>query len=129
MWVRLPPPPLLEIIMKYKSKNPKKILDQRDGLVAAPNSHKVLLDNKDVRILEVTIKPGHKEPHHTHQLKSVMIVDQPTDIRYFNAKNKSKKIIGRRDLIVEWIEPEKLHAVENLDKKKSYHALRIELKK
>lgn len=112
-----------------KSKGSKKSLDEYDSLIAAPNSHKVLLENDKVRVLEVVIQPNQKEPFHTHALESVMIVDQSTDIRYFNEKNEPTEIVGRKDLIVEWMEPEKLHAVENLDKKRNYHALRIEFKK
>jgi len=46
-----------------------------DAVVAAPESHRVLLENEDVRVLEVTIPAGHREPEHTHRAHSVMIVD------------------------------------------------------
>ena len=54
-----------------------------DAVVAAPESHRVLLENEDVRVLEVTIPAGHREPEHTHRAHSVMIVDGPAQIRYY----------------------------------------------
>jgi short-subunit dehydrogenase len=56
---------------------------RNDGRAArrAP-SHRILLDNDRVRVLEVVIEPGTREPEHTHQAPSVMIVDEPAPIRY-----------------------------------------------
>ncbi|HJZ24564.1 MAG TPA: hypothetical protein VJ201_09020 [Candidatus Babeliales bacterium] len=123
-------------IMKKKKKNhliTKRGMwlwpDSVDARVVAPESHKVLLENEYVRVIEVTIKPGTKEPAHTHKWPSVMIVDVPTDLRYFDEDNKVVEIIGRHETKTEWMDPERLHAVENLDNKKEYHAIRIELKK
>jgi predicted metal-dependent enzyme (double-stranded beta helix superfamily) len=45
-----------------------------DALVAAPNSHRLLLDHARVRVLEVTVPPGVTEPMHTHRFPSVMVV-------------------------------------------------------
>ena len=42
-----------------------------------------MLDNDRVRVLEVVIEPGAREPEHTHQAASVMIVDEPARIRYY----------------------------------------------
>src|SRR3989344_4975108 len=103
--------------------------DSLDARVVAPESHKILLENEYVRVIEVTIKPGTKEPAHTHKWPSVMIVDVPTDLRYFDEDNKVVEIIGRHETKTEWMDPERLHAVENLDNKKEYHAILIELKK
>jgi quercetin dioxygenase-like cupin family protein len=52
-----------------------------DALVAAPGSHRVLLENDRVRVLEVVIEPRTREPEHTHRAESVMIVDEPARIR------------------------------------------------
>jgi hypothetical protein len=54
-----------------------------DSVVAAPESHRVLFENDDVRVLEVTIAEGHREPEHTHRDPSVMIADGPARIRYY----------------------------------------------
>src|SRR5437867_749720 len=52
-----------------------------DALLAAPTSHRVLLDNNRVRVLEVVIEPGTREPERTHWAPSVMIIDEPARIR------------------------------------------------
>jgi hypothetical protein len=36
-----------------------------NAVVAAPESHRVLFENDDVRALEVIIAAGHREPEHT----------------------------------------------------------------
>jgi quercetin dioxygenase-like cupin family protein len=102
-----------------------------DALLAAPASHRVLIDNDRVRVLEVVIEAGTREPEHTHQAPSVMIVDQPAGIRYyvegaltFETPGGSTTAAGPR---VSWLEPEGPHWVENIDQQR-YHAIRIELK-
>jgi quercetin dioxygenase-like cupin family protein len=40
--------------------------ERMDALHAAPASHRVLLDNDRVRVLDVAIEPGAREPEHTH---------------------------------------------------------------
>jgi len=99
-----------------------------DALLAAPASHRLLLDNSRVRVLEVVIEPGTREPEHTHQAPSVMIVDEPARIRYYQAGSvlfeSQEPEPGVR---VSWLEPEGPHSVENIDSRR-YHAIRIELK-
>jgi hypothetical protein len=102
-----------------------------DALLAAPASHRVLLENDRVRVLEVTIEPGVREPEHTHQAASVMIVDEPARIRYyaggalqFESPARAGPPSGMR---VRWLEPESPHWVENIDQYR-YHAIRIELR-
>ena len=103
-----------------------------DAVAAAPSSHKILLENEKVRVVEVSILPGKKEPMHTHEWPSVMIVDSSPQFKYYDESSNSK-IYPARDLegshFVEWMGPEGLHAVENLDSEKIYHAIRIEIKK
>ena len=38
-----------------------------DALLAAPDSHRLLLETDRVRVLEVVIEPGAREPEHTHR--------------------------------------------------------------
>jgi hypothetical protein len=52
-----------------------------DALIAAPDSHRLLYENDRVPVLEVVIRPGAREPEHTHRWPSVMIVDEPARIR------------------------------------------------
>ncbi|MGO9352157.1 MAG: hypothetical protein ACLP3C_15530 [Mycobacterium sp.] len=102
-----------------------------DALLAAPASHRVLLENDRVRVLDVVIEPGTREPEHTHQAPSLMIIDEPARIRYyagdelrFESHARSGAPPGVR---VRWMEPEGPHSVENIDQHR-YHAIRVELK-
>jgi hypothetical protein len=47
-----------------------------DAVVAAPANHKVLFENEDLRVLEVTLLPGEEEPTHHHRWPSVFVFDQ-----------------------------------------------------
>lgn len=38
-----------------------------DALIAAPDHHKLLMENEKVRVLETKINPGETVPVHTHQ--------------------------------------------------------------
>jgi hypothetical protein len=106
--------------------------DTMDALLAAPASHRVLLENDRIRVLEVVIEPGTREPEHTHQAASVMIVDGPARIRYYAGgtvrfESRSGSESPPSGIRVRWMEPEGPHSVENLDDRR-YHAIRVELK-
>lgn len=107
-----------------------------DAVAAAPDSHHVLLENERVRVVEVVVRPGEKEPVHTHRWPSVMMVDRAARIRYYDADDNvahESPERGESDTAeqstpeTEWMEPEGPHAVENVDTI-PYHALRVELK-
>lgn len=107
-------------------------MNDTDAVISAPDSHKVILENENVRVLEVAILPGKKEPMHTHERPSVMIVGSSTRIRYYTESDSGTEYPERgatkEKPFIEWLEPEGLHAVENLDEEKTYHAIRIEIK-
>ncbi len=107
-------------------------MDDMDAVIAAPDSHKVILENDKVRILEVVILPGQKEPIHTHDRSSVMIVDSSTNIKYYTESGEGTEYPEREATkekpFIEWLGPEGLHAVENLDQSKTYRAIRVEIK-
>lgn len=102
-----------------------------DALLAAPASHRIILENDRVRVLEVVIEPQSREPEHTHQAASVMIIDEPARIRYYEGDALRFESAGRFEsppgIRVRWMEPERPHSVENIDERR-YHAIRIELK-
>lgn len=101
-----------------------------DAVVAAPESHRVLFENDDVRVLEVTIAAGHREPEHTHRDPSVMIVDGPARINYYQGDTlvfSSSPDDPASGMRASWLDPEGPHSVENVDNR-PYHALRVELK-
>lgn len=102
---------------------------EMDALIAAPASHRVLEENDRVRVLEVVIEAGAREPEHTHKAPSVMIIDEPARIRYYaegtlQFESQDRPAPNTR---VRWMEPEGPHSVENFDEHR-YHAIRIELK-
>jgi hypothetical protein len=47
-----------------------------DAVVAAPKHHKVLFENGQLRVLEVTLEPNDEEPVHHHRWPSVFVFDQ-----------------------------------------------------
>ncbi len=103
--------------------------DSLEGPVAAPGSHHVLLETPAARVLEVIIDPGAREPEHTHRHPSLMIVDQPARIRYyehgrltFQSPERQAESGAPR---ASWMEPEGPHSVENIDTH-PYHAFRVE---
>jgi len=101
-----------------------------DAVAAAPDSHRVLFENDEVRVLEVTIAAGHREPEHTHREPSVMIVDGPAQIRYYQGAEllfSSPADISASGTRASWMDPEGPHAVENVDNR-PYHAIRVELR-
>jgi predicted metal-dependent enzyme (double-stranded beta helix superfamily) len=105
--------------------------DVLDALVAAPDSHRLLLENEQVRVLEVVIEPGAREPEHTHRWRSVMIVDRPARIRYYEEGVQTFESPPHTPPQAEpralWMDAEGPHSVENIDSS-PYHALRIELR-
>jgi hypothetical protein len=106
--------------------------DSLDAVVAAPKSHRIFIENEQVRVLEVMIEPGEKEPPHTHRWPSVMIVDRRSRIRYYSEEDKlvyetPMNSEAPENLEPRWMDPEGLHAVENIDSK-PLHAIRIEIK-
>lgn len=48
--------------------------DELDGSVAAPDHHKVLFENDEVRVLRTTIRAGDITPLHTHLAPTVSYV-------------------------------------------------------
>jgi hypothetical protein len=102
-----------------------------DALIAAPASHRVIMENSQVRVLEVVIEAGSREPEHTHEAVSVMIVDEPARIRYFEGEalrfESPEHLEPAAGVRVHWMEPEGPHSVENIDECR-YHAIRVELK-
>jgi hypothetical protein len=58
-----------------------------EGTVAAPQSHRVLLETAAIRVLEIVVEPGLREPEHVHRCPSAMIVDGPARIRYYESGN------------------------------------------
>jgi quercetin dioxygenase-like cupin family protein len=112
------------------SRSARALAAAQDALVAAPRSHRVLLENDRVRVLEVSVAPGEREPMHTHAWPSVMYIDQPAPLLYYDA-NGALRFDGRdrppAGPVTQWMPPEPPHAVENVGTK-PFHAIRVEVK-
>src|SRR5882757_9207323 len=50
-------------------------LDAKDAVAVSPSFYKVLIDNDQIRILDVNLPAGAKEPAHSHVWPSIIIED------------------------------------------------------
>jgi hypothetical protein len=107
-----------------------------DAVVAAPDNHRVVFENERVRVLEVTIKPGEKEPFHEHPRFSVMNIIVGAPLRITQATLEDGNIVTGKTIEVGkdnfqppplWMPPQGLHSAENVGTV-AFRAYRIELK-
>ena len=103
-------------VVAAKAQDPAKV---------DPAHYKVLLDNEDVRILEVRQQPGDKSPMHSHPHHAVYWLTAST-LKFTSSDGKTKTVTTKPGQVV-WREAE-THMVEITGKTES-HALDIELKK
>jgi mannose-6-phosphate isomerase-like protein (cupin superfamily) len=50
------------------------VIDELDGVLAAPDNHRVLFENDEVRVVETVIPAGERTPLHTHLRPTVNYV-------------------------------------------------------
>jgi hypothetical protein len=103
-----------------------------DAVAAAPGNHRVLLENDRVRVLEITVAPGEREPVHAHCLPSVSYVMYEGKYRDYdgqgNLLSEGKESPPESQFpMTSWSEPVAPHSFENLDTK-PVRSLHIELK-
>jgi hypothetical protein len=65
--------------------------DAQDAVTAAPATHKVLIDNESIRVLDVNLPAHTKEPEHSHVWPAIVIEDTPRpgerpEIRNFKSR-------------------------------------------
>lgn len=93
--------------------------DALDAIVAAPEHHKVLLENERVRVLDTLIKSGDLTPVHTHRWSSVHYVISASDFLRFDAEgnvvfdSRAAKTLPPAGT-VSWSPPLPPHQVENV---------------
>jgi quercetin dioxygenase-like cupin family protein len=117
---------------KYDPNDPATWPDTLDATVAAPQNHKVVLENERVRVLEVTVQPGEREPVHGHKWPSVMYVMAEDLIRDYDRDGKllydsATDNARLKTPYTVWMPPQAPHSVENLSKT-PLRLLRVELK-
>ncbi len=112
--------------------------DSLDALIAASEYHKLVFENDEFRILEVTINPGQLDPIHTHKGKSIVWVVMTSPIVYntFGMGSDNNLTLVKRDTIIikqeelnkaSWENPEPPHSVENIGND-TFKLYRIEYK-
>jgi len=117
----------------YKTGDPADWPKELDAVVAAPDNHKILLENGDVRVLDVTVQPGEVEPLHSHSWNSVLYIQAAGD--FVDRDADGNVIFDTRQLEVPlelpltmWKEPEAPHSVENLSSTITLRLIRVEIK-
>jgi len=98
-----------------------------DATAAAPENHKVLLENDEVRVLEVRIAPGTREPLHVHRYPSVIYVESSPHL-IEHLQDGTVRDLGTRPAGARWLPVAQGHFLENVDSF-PLRAIRIELKK
>ncbi len=96
-----------------------------DAVKVAPDSYKVLLENDQVRVLEVRIKQGAKSEMHSHP-RSVAICLNDQRLRFTFPNGKSEDADLRRGQAV-WLDGIS-HAVENVGSEE-VNSVVVELKR
>jgi mannose-6-phosphate isomerase-like protein (cupin superfamily) len=104
--------------------------DANDGVLVAPANHKVLYEDADVRVIEVTVLPHAREVMHTHARPAVMYFEEASAQRYITPEHPDPKAypapVNFRPF-VRRLKPEGLHAMENPGETR-FRAIRVELK-
>jgi len=99
--------------------NQKDWDESLDAMTAAPEHHKILLENTQVRVLDSWIKPGEATPVHTHRWASVLYILGTSDfVRYdtdgnvtFDSRQSAKNLESGTAL---WAPPLAPHYVKNI---------------
>ena len=117
----------------YKSGDPSAWPAKLDAVVAAPDNHLVLMENAEVRVLEVTVSPSAVEPLHSHRWPSVLYIMSAGD--FLDRDSDGNVIFDTRTLdapltlpLTMWKGPEAPHSVENLSEDQELRLIRVELK-
>ena len=100
-----------------------------DALAAAPEHHKLLFENDDVRVLEVTVLPGIREPLHSHRYPSVLYYVSAAHMKEYSPGVPAVDRGHKDDGAVIFLPVGPPHQMENLETSKPLKAIRVELKK
>ena len=119
--------------LRLSAQNKPGFPDGLDAAEAAPESHKVLFENSSVRVLQVQVAPGLKEPMHHHRWPSIFlnwdVGGRTAHQRIYHADGSVHDIPSQERPLapgswrVKWLEPEPMHSVENLETPESAKSL------
>jgi len=119
--------------LPYQTGDPADWPPELDAVIAAPDNHTVLMENDQVRVLEVTLAPGELENLHHHRWPSVLYITEAGPFIDRNADGEvildTREMDGPLPLpLTMWKDSEAPHSVENLSTTERIRLLRIELK-
>lgn len=103
-----------------------------DALVAAPDYHKLLMENEHVRVLDTRIPPGETTPVHTHRWPSVFYVLSWSDFVRYDGAGQVLVDTRKGDNFSEppaalWSDPLPPHSLENVGDA-DIHVISVEMK-
>src|SRR5947208_3666833 len=106
--------------------------DSLDALTAAPDYHKLLLENERVRVLDTWVPAGDRTPIHTHRWPAVLYVLGWSNFVRYN--DKGEVLLDSRTVealkvppTVLWSAPLPPHSLENVGGA-DLHIISVELK-
>jgi beta-alanine degradation protein BauB len=98
----------------------------QDPVQLAPQIYRVLLENSHVRVIDYRLKPGEKEPMHSHPFGAIVYFLTDTKIRTTLPSGKIAESSNKAGDVL-WRDPV-THAGENIGRAEA-HSLIIEPKK
>jgi hypothetical protein len=101
---------------------------ENDALAAAPQNHKLLFENDDVRVLEVTVPAGVREPLHAHRYPSVLYYLSAAHMTEYSPGVPAVDRGHKDDGEVIFLPVGPPHQMENMEGSKPLKAIRVELK-
>jgi hypothetical protein len=103
-----------------------------DAVNAAPENHRVLYEDDNIRVLSVSIAPGGIEKPHHHRWPSVFVIDSMVKkARDFDANGNQIPLPVPTEFeppLIAKMPPQPIHYVSN-DDSHAFHGTRIEFKR
>ena len=106
-------------------------LAELDALKAAPENHRLLLENESVRVLDTVVQAGQTVPLHTHKWPSVLYILSWSDFVRRDPEgtvivdSRVRGVMGQNSAV--WSGPLGPHTLENVGDKE-LRAISVELK-
>ena len=102
-------------------------MQSRDMVEVAPQNCKVLFENDQIRLVEVTLKPGEMVPMHSHHSVAIWFASRPARAREITPGRGEPKVIDLQPGHGRFHVGPYEHSIENVGET-LYRSLAIELK-